>query len=181
MQETSKKEMYSLAKYVLFTLIITFIFRQFLFVPTLVKGESMLPTFENNNGIIISKTTDIQRFDLIVFNAPDEDKTYIKRVIGLPGDYVVMQDDVLYINGQAYQETYLNRMIDGRIVNKVNYDFSLEEITGKAYVPEGYLFVLGDNRLRSKDSREFGFISEDSIVGEVKARFYPLNEMAILK
>lgn len=60
-------------------------------------------------------------------------------------------------------------------------DFTLKELTGKTTVPNGYFFVLGDNRLISKDSRRFGFISADSIIGTVKLRFYPLQDVGIPK
>ena len=119
---------------------------------------------------------------MIVFHAPDVDgKDYIKRVIGLPGDSIDMKDDVLYINGKAVEEPYLNANKEDNPINKLTEDFSLQEKTGESQVPKNMLFVMGDNRLISKDSRIFGFISYDSIVGEVKFRFYPLQEIGIPK
>ena len=67
----------------------------------------MYPTFEDSNRVILNKISDVDRFDMIVFHAPDADENYIKRVIGLPGDTVEMKNDVLYINGKAYKEPYL--------------------------------------------------------------------------
>lgn len=179
MQENTKKESFISWKTFFLVLAIAFVCRQFLFVPTIVKGESMAHTFENNNGVIVSKTSKIDRFDFIVFKAPDSNETYIKRVIGLPGDHIMMKDDVLYINGEKYEENYVNRAPEGFPLAQVTEDFTLEEKTGESQVPEGHLFVMGDNRSKSNDSRFFGFIEEDSVIGEVKVRFYPFNEFSI--
>ena len=118
---------------------------------------------------------------MVVFDAPDADEKYIKRVIGLPGDTVEMKNDVLYINGKVTEEPYLDEIKNELIFDKLTGDFTLTEITGEARVPEGYIFVMGDNRLYSKDSRFFGFVSEDAIMGEVKLRLYPLNKIGLLK
>ncbi|MDQ0270388.1 signal peptidase I [Cytobacillus purgationiresistens] len=105
MKESTKKEIYSWVKSIVFAFIITFICRVFIFIPTTVFGESMLPTFNNEDRIVVSKTSEIQRSDVIVFDAPDmAGKQYIKRVIGLPGDSIEMKDDVLLndSNGAFY-------------------------------------------------------------------------------
>lgn len=180
LQGSTKKEVYSWIKSIAFAVVIVFICREFIFTPVVVKGESMEPTFDSNNRIVVSKTSAIERFDMIVFKAPDKDEQYIKRVIGLPGDSVEMRDDVLYINGKPYEEPYVKR--NNNIgLSKVTGDFTLKELTGNKKVPNGYFFVLGDNRLKSKDSRDFGFISTDSVIGEVKFRFYPLQEIGMPK
>nr|WP_295971205.1 signal peptidase I [uncultured Bacillus sp.] len=181
MQENMKKEVYSWIKSLAFAVIIAFLCRSFLFSPTTVHGESMEPTFQDQDKLIISKTSQIERFDMIVFDAPDADEHYVKRVIGLPGDSVVVKDDILYINGKVMDEPYLVKNKENTLFDKLTGDFTLEEITGKDKVPQGYLFVMGDNRLYSKDSRYFGFISEKSVIGEVKFRFYPLEEIGLPK
>ncbi|MGE6375733.1 signal peptidase I [Peribacillus muralis] len=182
MKESTKKEVYSWVKSIVFAFIFVFICRQLLFTPTTVLGASMSPTFQDQDKVVVSKTTEIQRSDVIVFHAPDVDgKDYIKRVIGLPGDSIDVKDDVLYINGKAVEEPYLNVNKEDNPFNKLTEDFSLPEKTGESKVPKDMLFVMGDNRLNSKDSRIFGFISYDSIVGEVKFRFYPLQEIGIPK
>lgn len=139
----------------------------------------MMPTLQDGNRLIINRMSEIQRFDQIVFKAPDTEKDYIKRVIGLPGDTIEMKHDVLYINGKAYKESYLkeNRKNIPPTLQQLTQDFTLKELTNKTVVPEGYLFVLGDNRLYSNDSRFFGFVPMKSVVGKVQVRLWPLNEV----
>lgn len=142
----------------------------------------MLPTFEDKDRVVISKMTKIHRFDIIVFDAPDEeDEQYIKRVIGLPGDRIEMKDGVLYINGEAMDEPYLIEDKGNNPFHIMTADFLLQEKTGESKVPDDKLFVMGDNRLKSKDSRALGFIPFDSVIGEVKFQYYPLREIGIPK
>ncbi|MFD2445378.1 signal peptidase I [Bacillus sp. CGMCC 1.16607] len=176
MKENTKKELYSWAKSILFAAVITFICRQFIFTPVTVLGQSMEPTFEENNKVVVSKISKIEHFDMIVFHSPFTDDEYlIKRVIGLPGDSLEVKNDVLYINGKKYSEPYLQSNKEAILPEeKLTEDF-------KAKVPKNSLFVMGDNRLKSGDSRRFGFISKDSIIGEVKMRIFPLEEIGIPK
>lgn len=173
MGEKTKKEVYSWVKSIIIAFILAFLCTNFLFAPTTVKGESMSPTFEDKDKVLISKISEIERFDIIVFNAPDSDERYIKRVIGLPGDTIEMDNDILYVNGKAFKEKYLDENREETPLSKLTENFTLEELTGESRVPEGKLFVLGDNRLESKDSRRFGFISSEEVIGEVKFRFFP--------
>ncbi|PLR84408.1 signal peptidase I [Bacillus canaveralius] len=175
-KQDTKKEIMSWIKSLLFAFLIAFICRHFLFSPVTVFGESMRPTFEDRNKVIVSKISHIDHFDNIVFNAPDANEKYIKRVIGLPGDTIEVKDDVLYINETAVSEPYLEKAKQTMLPNqKLTEDFTLQEYTGKTKVPKGYLFVMGDNRSVSKDSRRFGFISYESVIGEVKFRYFPLK------
>ena len=156
---------------------ILFLLRQFVFTPVVVKGHSMDPTLADGERVIALKNTSIDRFDIVTFPAPDEkNKNYIKRVIGLPGDTVEYKNDVLYINGEAFDEPYLDQfkeaLTDG---GPLTYDFSLEEIQVDATnkVPEGKYFVLGDNRRNSKDGRYIGFVSKEDMMGNVKFVMWP--------
>lgn len=176
-QDTKPKhEFMSWLVAILFGIVISFVCREFLFSPLVVKGASMLPTYENQDVIIISKVSEINRFDQIVFEAPYEEEYYIKRVIGLPGDTVEMKDDMLSVNGETFEEPYVNRENEDPFQKRVTQNFTLEELTGDKTVPEGYLFVLGDNRLRSSDSRHYGLIPIESVLGESKLRIYPLAD-----
>ncbi|MGJ7919887.1 signal peptidase I [Neobacillus sp. LXY-4] len=180
MSEKIMNEIIAWVKLIAIAFLIAFLFRQFLFTPTTVFGESMSPTFQEKDRVIISKTADIQRFDVIVFDAPDADEYYIKRVIGLPGDHIKMEDDVLYINGKAVNEPYLKERKKSPFI-RFTGNFSLKELTGVSKVPKDSIFVMGDNRLHSKDSRYFGFVSIDSVIGEVKFQFFPIDDIGITK
>ncbi len=102
---------------------------------------------------------------------------YVKRIIGLPGDHIEYKHDKLYINGQFVDEPYLEKYkkeINGR---QLTGDFTLEELTKEKTVPPGYIFVVGDNRLGSWDSRHFGFVKADTVVGKVDLRYWPIQEV----
>lgn len=180
MKSSTKKEIISWIKSIAIAFIIVFICREFIFTPITVFGESMSPTFHDADRVVVSKTSKIQRFDVIVFDAPDiEGKQYIKRVIGLPGDSIKMEDDVLYINGEVFSEEYLIKNKEKTLLHNLTGNFSLEDSTGETEVPNDMLFVMGDNRLDSKDSRMFGFVPYDSVIGEVKLRFYPFQKIGL--
>jgi signal peptidase I len=128
------------------------------------------------------KTSNLHHGDIITFKAPDEpDENYIKRIIGLPGDEVKVMDDTLYINGKAQTEAYLDdyksQLSDGE---PFTADFSLEKLFGAKKVPAGKLFVMGDNRRISKDSREIGYVDEKKVLGVVKFVFWPIKEFGPL-
>jgi len=150
-----------------------------------VDGESMMPTLQDHERIVLTKfgtnIDNIDRFDIVVFHAT-VDKDYIKRVIGLPGDHIEYKDDTLYINGKAYEEPYLdkykNQMEAGVPLTE---SFKLEDISGSMTVPEGQLFLMGDNRQNSLDSREIGTISVDEIVGKANLVYWPINEIKLVK
>ncbi len=149
MSEQTKKEIYAWAKTIVFSFLLVFICRQFVFTPIIVDGKSMMPTLENNNRILVNKITSIDRFDVIVFHSPVSSAYYIKRVIGLSGDNIEVKDDSLYVNGKKYDEPYLQA--NKEILAEGHLTADLKET-----VPEGYLYVMGDNRLKSNDSRRFG-------------------------
>ena len=151
--------------------------RHFVFTPVVVKGDSMDPTLIDGERVIALKNTEVKRFDIVTFPAPDDPgKNYIKRVIGLPGDTVEYKNDELYINGKKYEEAYLDEF-KGKLTDDqpLTYDFNLSELFGSEKVPEGELFVLGDNRRISKDSRIIGMIKEKDIMADVKFVFWPIN------
>ncbi|WP_315906676.1 signal peptidase I [Priestia koreensis] len=176
------KELLSWVKAIVIAVVIAFLIRQFLFTPSLVKGESMMPNLQDGNRLIVSKISKIERYDEIIFHAPDANEEYVKRVIGLPGDTVEMKNDQLYINGKAVPEPYLKQkkseQPEGTLLTE---DFTLNSLFGVEKVPKDTLFVLGDNRPASKDGRIFGFIKKDSVVGEVKLRIWPLNKIGFPK
>ncbi len=160
----------------LFTALIVLFVRQFLFEPVEVHGTSMMPTFEEADKVLMMKISNIDNFDIIVFKSPDG-KNFIKRVIGTPGDEIRMVQDRLLLNGEPVEEFYLrkNRLLakqEGR--EKLTEDF--EGFT----VPRGAYFLLGDNRMNSVDSRDFGFIREEVVIGEVKIRISPFKSIGAI-
>ncbi|MED1864585.1 signal peptidase I [Fictibacillus nanhaiensis] len=163
-------------------LILAIIIKKFLIEQYVVYGESMMPTIQNGNRLIVNKIgyeiSQPERFDLIVFKAnPEED--YIKRVIGLPGDHIAYQDDKLYINNKPVSEPYLKEFKQFAGDRTLTGNFTLEEITGLDTVPKGKIFVLGDNRLHSIDSRHIGFVEMTDIVGEANIRYWPMDELKV--
>ncbi|WP_174730692.1 signal peptidase I [Mesobacillus harenae] len=161
--------------------IIIFAFIRTFFISNyVVEGESMLPTLKEGNKLVVSKfgyeTSDLKHFDIIVFHASKRED-FVKRVIGLPGDKIEYRDDRLFINGTHKEEPFLDIYKEETLGGTLTGDFTLEELTGYEKVPEGKLFVLGDNRLGSWDSRHFGFISEDQVVGAVNLKYWPLDEI----
>ncbi|MEC1396262.1 signal peptidase I [Peribacillus simplex] len=180
-----RKEVFSWIKAILIAVILAFLIRTYIFAPIVVDGESMMPTLQDHERIVLTKfgtnIDNIDRFDIVVFHAT-VDKDYIKRVIGLPGDHIEYKDDTLYINGKAYEEPYLdkykNQMEAGVPLTE---SFKLEDISGSTTVPEGQLFLMGDNRQNSLDSREIGTISVDEIVGKANLVYWPINEIKLVK
>lgn len=144
----------------------------FILQPNQIKGASMEPSFYTGEYILTSKITYKfripQKGDVIVFKSPkNPDIEYIKRIVGLPGDTVVIRENGdIYINGTLINENY--------IASKTNLwegGFSKQDVP--VIVPQNELFVMGDNRPRSSDSREFGTVRTDSIIGHVFYRYFP--------
>jgi len=133
-----------------------------------VENISMLPTLQPGEFVLVNKMAyeigDFSRGDIVVFHySPVED--YIKRVIGLPGDEVQVNNGQVMVNGQLLDEPYIS---------------APPQYTGTWNVPEGSLFVLGDNRNQSSDSHRWGFIEEDSVIGKALVVYWPINEVKIL-
>jgi len=171
-------EFVSTVKYILVLSLVFFVVHRFFLAPVMVDGDSMEPTLADGDYLLLNKLSDIDRFDVVVFPPPGNEETqYIKRVIGLPGDTVEYDEDVLYLNGEAVAQPFLEG--EGVVASDSYFmtgDFTLPTLLGEEVVPEGHYFVLGDNRLNSRDSRSFGFIDEEAILGEVSLRYWPLED-----
>ncbi len=152
----------------------------FLFRPFQVSGSSMHPTFVDGEYILTNLITlrlnELKKGDVIVFEAPtDKEKDFIKRVIGVGGDSVSIVNGDFYLNGQKMNESaYLN--IDVRTYGGA---FLTEGQT--AIVPQGEYFAAGDNRPHSSDSRQFGFIKKEKIIGKSMFVYWPPNKMRLVK
>ena len=180
-----KNELWEWIKALLIAFAIAAFIRYFLFTPIVVDGDSMMPTLENGDRMIVNKIGytigNPDRFDIVVFHAP-EGKDYIKRVIGLPGDHVEYIDDQLYINGEPIDEPYLDQYKVEITEGNLTGDFKLQDINPSLdIIPEGHVFVMGDNRRFSKDSRHIGVVDIDEIIGDTNLIFWPISEIRIVK
>jgi signal peptidase I len=173
------KDMWDIVKLMIYAVILVWIVNNFIFVSYGVEGKSMLPTLEDGDQLFVNilgyNLKGLDRLDTIVFEVGEEDH-YVKRVIGIPGDSVWYKNDILYINGEAIPEPYLTEQ--KFFLGKYNLmsDFSLaDHPTVVSVVPKDKLFVLGDNRLNSVDSRIFGFVDVSSVVGIVEYKYFPIS------
>lgn len=159
-------------------LLVVFI-RMFFVTNYEVVGQSMMPTLNSEDKVIVNKLSKIDRMDIVIFHG-DQREDYVKRVIGLPGDTISYENDMLFVNGKKVEEPYLQSYTAYTDPNdNFTGDFELKELTEKKQVPPNKLFVLGDNRISSMDSRYFHFVDNKDVVGEVKARYWPLPQATI--
>jgi signal peptidase I len=159
-----------------FSVLIAVILIVFIYQPVKVEGTSMMPTLTDQERIFINKFTyhlglgSIERGDMVVFWYPlAEDKSYIKRVIGLPGDTVYIDAGQVYVNGRPLTESYVPEDYRDRV--------SWEEHR----IPPGEYFVLGDHRSSSSDSRTWGFVKREKIYGKAVFVYWPLKNIGRLR
>ncbi len=171
------REILGFLLYVMMVVGITFFIITFIGQRTYVSGSSMENTLHHGDNLIVDKLTyrfsKPKRYDIIVFPFRYQEKTYyIKRIIGLPGETIQIQDGVIWIDGKVLQESY------GREVMK-NAGLAADMIT----LGEDEYFVLGDNRNDSTDSRDpsVGVIHKDEIIGRAWLRIWPLDKIGVLK
>ena len=152
--------------------------RPFVVEPMSVPSASMAPTLEPGDRVLTNKFVydfaDPDRGDLVVFESVDErkDEEIVKRVVGLPGEEISVQEGVLLVNGEQPYEPYLSTQEAPSARETPGVDSF-----GPMVVPPNHLFVMGDNRTNSYDSRFFGPVPEENLVGEVSLRFWPLGRL----
>ena len=158
--------------YIIIIVVVLFI-KAFIVTPIKVNGESMHPTLEEGDIMILNKTAyyfnEPKRFDIVVVDMPDE--YLIKRVIGLPGEHIEYKDNTLYVDGKKVKENFKHGVTD---------DFNIEELDSYT-IPENSYLVMGDNRENSLDSRELGFIREDQLLGKTSLIILPFNRIGNAK
>lgn len=159
-------------------IVLMLVLRLFLITPVTVSGESMMPTLVDKEKIIISKISRLKRFDIVSFEV--NNKLYIKRIVGLPGESIEYKDDILYINNKPYQEPYLDEYKE-LTPEPLTEDFSLNSLYNMNNIPDESYFVMGDNRHNSKDSRMIGFIKKEDIIGASKIIVWPINKIGLFK
>jgi signal peptidase I len=153
----------------LVAVVLALVIRFFIFQPFYIPSGSMEPTLLTGDRIIVSKFTyhfrEPERGDVIVFRYPrDPDRAFVKRLVALGGETVAIRDDRLYIDGVQVVEGYLPE-------NGSYSDF------GPAKVPVGSFFMLGDNRANSDDSRVWGFLDEELLIGKAVAVYWPVGRI----
>lgn len=146
----------------------------FLYQPVRVEGTSMLPRLEDHDRLFINKfvyrISSIHRGDVVVFHYPrDPEKSYIKRVIGLPGDRIYIDRGRVYLNGKLLRETY--------VPEEYRDTRSMAELV----VPEDAYFMMGDHRSISSDSREFGPVDRDLIYGKAVFVYWPTKDAGVVE
>ena len=153
-------------------LAIAFFLRAFIVEPRFIPSGSMEPTLQVGDRILVDKISqqwqEPQRGDILIFYPPkspaidDTTKAYIKRLIGIEGDRIAVQDGKVYRNGEALNETYIAEVPNYR----------MREIT----VPQGYYWMMGDNRNYSNDSHIWGFLPKENVIGKAAFRFFPFGD-----
>ena len=165
-------------------LVLSFFLRTFLVQAYYIPSSSMYSTLRTDDRVLVNKLSyrfgEVSRGDVVVFakpsNAPGEVQDFIKRVIALPGDLLALRDGNVYVNGVIQEEPYVAQaptFPDGLLMDCAN----IPQTTDTCLVPEGMVFVMGDNRQASTDSRVFGPINIDTIVGRAFFKIWPLGDL----
>ncbi len=163
--------------YILIIVVLTYLVITYVGQRTQVIGESMMPTLEDGDNLIVDKITyrfnEPERYDIIVFPYQhDEETFYIKRIVGLPGETVQVIEGILYVNGEDIGENYGAEMMEFEGVAVEPIELGADEY-----------FVLGDNRNNSSDSRDVsvGAIHRDDIIGKAWVRIWPLTHIEVIE
>lgn len=168
-----------------FSVLIAVVLIVFIYQPVKVEGTSMMPTLTNDDRIFINKFTyefglgEIRRGDTVVFWYPyDHNKSYIKRVIGLPGDRVRIESGQVFVNDRALVEDY----VPGANKDTASWPVPApgQPVRDQEVPPKDY-FVLGDNRSSSSDSRSWGYVPRENIYGKAVFVYWPLDKMGRLR
>lgn len=159
---------------ILTAVLLVFCIKFFLFDTYKVDGSSMEETFQHGDRVVVNKIQqhfkDYKLGDIIVFNV-NENTLNIKRIIGTPGDSIEVKDKVIYINGEPLEEDYVEHQFRSPVRTSLVRDLDGEPI------PEDQFLVLGDNRPNSRDSRSYGLVDKEQIIGEVQLRIWPLDSI----
>lgn len=179
-----KKEQNALKEFfnsLIVSIAFVFILTQWIVKPIQVNQSSMFPTLKDQqlgfSNILMYKLNGIKRFDVVIFFAPQIGDYLVKRVIALPFETVEFKDNVLYIDSIAQEENFINQAYHQEIMDKFGYfnrDF------GPITLKENEVFLVGDNRMYSIDSRDYGPFSMDDILCKDVIIFYPFNEIHLV-
>ncbi|EJL47038.1 signal peptidase I S [Brevibacillus agri] len=178
---TKKNELWEWTKALGIALILAFLIRTFLFAPFIVEGESMETTLHNSEKLVVNKAIyylqEPKPGDIIVFHA-EKTRDYIKRVIAVAGDTVEVKGDQLYINGNMVEEPYLAQHKEqAKQQGEPYFTNDFPPVT----VPAGHIFVMGDNRPNSHDSRAIGPVAVSTVVGRAEFTFWPIASIRMTR
>jgi signal peptidase I len=178
-------------------LLVVLVLRSFIIEPYQIPSGSMIPTLEIGDFILVNKYSygirlpvigtkvfdmdEPRRGEIMVFIPPHEDRYFIKRVVGTPGDTIRYEDKVIYVNGERQDQKFIARLPVsnpsfmvfeeelGGIKHQIHRDLMKDSSSREWVIPEGYYFMMGDNRDRSSDSRMWGMVPEENIRGKAVA------------
>lgn len=169
-----RREVFEWVQAIVIAVVLALIIRNFVFTVVRVDGQSMEPTLQHNDRMIVWRVGyEPKQSDIVIFNPQGYDKNiyWVKRVIALEGQHVTIDysENAVYVDGERIEEAYLGeRMLPQQTITDIT-------------VPEGYVFVMGDNRNHSTDGRVIGPIKEESIIGRAVLRFWPMNKIETYK
>lgn len=174
--KTKKQSFWELVRFALIALIIVVPIRVFLAEPFIVSGSSMVPTFEDANYLIVDKISyklsKPKRDDVVIFRYPNnQTKFFIKRIIGLPNEIVDIKGNAVTITNKEHKDGF--RLYEPYVKNISNNDMYLK-------LKSDEYFVMGDNRSGSSDSRSWGAVKKELIIGRAFLRLLPINKISIL-
>jgi signal peptidase I len=154
-------------------LIVVLIIRETLIQPSVVPTPSMVPTLKVGDRLFVNRVvyyySTPQRGDIIVFPSPEDDgKDYVKRCIGIPGDTIEIKNGMVFVNDKQF-------IVPGAHIQKDHAYY------GPYKIYPGHYFVLGDNRAHSYDSRAWGFVKEEDVIGKAWFTFWPVNQIRIIR
>lgn len=176
-----KYELFDLARTFVICFIAVWLITTFIVKPVRVDGKSMYPTLMDEDigvmNIISRKLSGVKRFDVVIVKNERMNEDWVKRVIGMPGDSIYAKDDVVYVNGKAIDEPYL----DNEHANAVrargdNFTSDFDEVI----LGDDEYFLMGDNRINSSDSRVVGPFKGEDIIGKDVYVIFPFNHMSIV-
>lgn len=175
------KELIDLIKIFVICMISVYLLTTFIAKPIRVDGSSMYPTLESEEvgitNVFAAKYMGISRFDVVIIHNDEADEYWVKRVIGLPNDTVEVKDEILYINGEAVEQPFL----DTDYVKDIQKDTVFTNDFGPVVLAEDEYWMMGDNRYRSEDSRVHGPFKESEIVGKDVFILYPFNKIKMVR
>ena len=170
------KELLDLAKIFVICFVIVFILTHYVAKPIRVEGSSMYPTLQDGQlgitNVFAVKFQNVSRFDVVIVYNEERGEHWVKRVIGVPGDTVESKDDVLKINGKVIDQFFLNQTYVKDMQKEGNSTSDFGPVTLK----EDEYWLMGDNRIRSEDSRIHGPFKESELVGKDVLVLFPFNE-----